>query len=281
MRKSLYFVLIAEIFSCFGQPLRTGPSVDIAPAFARQGVSITTFTDSNFQSKLASLLPADTIDELTLLLPYVVVVENHSRLPIVSTIIRYQRTKANGQEVDAWIQLNTETPSLRLAPEGYLIHTPRGDLSQMLTGAIRNHPASGAVSAVSNQMFSELFDPKRYKAAVVSVDSVTFKGGGIVGPDRFDLMGQDAASEKVRIEIAARLNDTSISDEVLRAWLQQQASQSMAGITQPDGSINHALSAQISWAKMALQLMNSRGRFNIRTEESALQPVNHFFRLDQ
>ena len=62
---------------------------------------------------------------------------------------------------------------------------------------------------MSAQIISGLFDPRRFTSTVISMDSVVFATGGVIGPDNFDLVGQAAASTQAMSDIAAKVNDDS------------------------------------------------------------------------
>jgi len=277
----LFIFIITGIGACFGQPLNSG-SVSVSPTFGLQGIQIVTIADPAFTSKLGSLLPAAIVSELTPLLPYLVLIENHSQTPITKTTVQYERTTPAGLKVYGWSSLNTTAPGAALGPGASLIQAPRSDLSQVLFAArAGNPPNPGVAAAMSAQIISGLFDPRRATSTVVSMDSVIFSSGGVVGPDNFDLLGQAEASAEAMSDIAARASDDSVPDRVLDAWLQRQATQSMALVEQPDGKINHTLLAQISAARAMQSVLATQGRAVLKARVSAVDHTPQLFRLEQ
>jgi hypothetical protein len=279
MKNAFYLLILTGISACPGQQL-SGPVADVSPAFARQSIEVITGTDPTFGASLASLLPANIVSELTPLLPYLVIIENHSQVAITRATIRYQRNTSTGRQLNAWVRLDTTSKASALGPGASLIHTPRSDLSQILFAArAGNPPNQGTVAGISAQIFSALFDPRRFTSTVISLDSAIFAGGGIVGPDNWDVMGEAAASATTWASIAAKVNNDSVTDQELNAWLQQQAKQPLASVEQPDGSINHALAAQVALSQGMLSSLSARGRAALKGIVVNSGP--QFFRLDQ
>ena len=278
-RRFCAFLLIAAA-SAVGQPMRNGPSADIAPIFARQNVSVVTFNDGTFQSKLGNLLPTDLQGELTPLLPYLVIIENHSQLPIVAIRLRYERTSTAGQVANVWVKLDTQ-PRTDLGPGASLIGGPRSDLVQALWSVrAAKRPDPGLLAVKSSQIYGEFFDSRRVAATVVSLDSIVFANGGVVGPDRYDSIGENTASAAALKEILAKISDPSVSDKDLDDWLKSRASQSIRSIAMTDGSINQTLAAQIGQAQAMRAYLAAHGRppTNGPLPEN---PVKQLFRLDQ
>jgi len=273
--------LFSLMACCMGQPLRTGATADISPAFARQNVTVTTFADAAFQAKLSALMPAGVISELNQILPYILIIENHAQLPITKITARFERARADGSLIQCWAQADLRGAGV-LAPEGVMIHTPRSDLSQTLL-AIRSgkSPPPGNVASLAAQILSSLFDSRRFLSTVVSLDSIVFSNGGVVGPDKFDVIAQATASEDALSAVLQQVSDASLNDSELNAWLQQQATQPAALAAQPDGSINHAVSAQIAQAQAMRSYLAVHGRpipgTKIQPPAANVRP----FRLDQ
>jgi hypothetical protein len=186
------------VLSCFGQPLRSGTSVEISPAFARHGVSVITSADASFESKVADLLPPAVLSELRPLLPFVIVIHNNSQAAIARTTVRYERTTGDGRMAYGWSRLDTSSKTAALAPDGTLIHTPRTDLSLAVFAVKAGKiPPQGVVAGMASQIATALFDARRFPSITVSLDSVVFANGGIVGPDNYNVLGEADATAKV------------------------------------------------------------------------------------
>jgi hypothetical protein len=140
-----------------------------------------------------------------------------------------------------------------------------------------------SIANISNQLYTGLFDSRRFTSTTLSLDSVIFKNGGVVGPDRFDAIGKAAAGTKAWSELMAKVNDTSVSDNDLNTWLQQLASQPARNTVGADGAINHYLTAQIAFSRFLLDRVNKSGRADL-TRNTPASPVSgepQLFHLDQ
>jgi len=277
-----FATMITLMSACFGQS-NAVVTVKVSPSFARQGIAVSTIADSDFHQKLENLLGKDVVVELNPILPYMVVLANHSQLQITKTTVRYERTTPTGRIVYGWSQLDTTAKGfVALGPGATLVHAPRSNLSQLLLSAqSATRPGSGVIAAMSAQIASEIFDSRRFISTIVSLDSTIFKNGGVVGPDYFDVIGHSEAAIKAWSDIIGKISDDSITDGKLNGWLQQQAKQSPALAQRADGSLDHYVTAQIALARVALSRVSAQGRAALMKGGLPAQSEPQLFRLDQ
>ncbi|MBL8234700.1 MAG: hypothetical protein JNL98_39745 [Bryobacterales bacterium] len=98
---------------------------------------------------------------------------------------------------------------------------PRTDLSGL----------AGAVAEERNNL-------ARYIAVEASLDSVVLGNGTVLGPDHWDLIESRRAVNAAEAEISAKLNDSSISDADLNAWLEEVSKRPLT--LKPNGLSDHS-----------------------------------------
>ncbi|SRR5579883_138836 len=221
-------------------------AVDIDPTFARYGIQVLGYPDS--QAELTRLLGAGAVSTLGPALPYLLVVTNTATSPITVVVARYPRIDSSdkplyGDMVYRFGQAASSPQELIIAPEAGLtrmLNTP----TRSVTSA-----APGLVSTISG----ELFNPGRVKRTTVSLDSVAFADGRVVGPDRLGFISREQRKAAAAGRIVAKIEDTSVSDTDLIAWLRTF---DVHKVTDGDP----ALLYEASFASMALKVLQQQGR---------------------
>jgi hypothetical protein len=139
-------------------------------------------------------------------------------------VIRYPRVSVEGRAVRGLVISTIAESAFGLANADGLILTPEGQVNQALNNlpgkSAKPFPATPAqtiqaVDANIKQAWSDRFSQGR-----VSLDSVVFADGGVVGPDRMGIFTLLRGQESFENEIAARAQDQSMTDAQFTQWLQ-------------------------------------------------------------
>jgi hypothetical protein len=92
----------------------------------------------------------------------------------------------------------------------------------------------------------------------VSLDSIIFADGSVLGPDRLGVIGIEQAKYAAEGDFLRALNDTTMSDADLTTWLNQVATapvnQAATGRPDPVQAFRHA------YASGLIEFLKQRGR---------------------
>ncbi len=230
--------------------------VDIDPVFARHAIEVAGYLSPDFPSSFARLA-GDSATVISKLRLYTLILKNTAGLAISEVTIRCPKIDTKGRTIqDAMTNVVAPTS----IPLEEIVLTPEPGISMVM-----NSPGKSNMTTQMLQQLVELtymrFDPSRYSQVTVSLDSVLFIDGGMVGPDRAGMLELKKAEDASDLQMAASLEDTSITDEQITKLLTQLSS--ATAITGMD-KINVGEFAlpeyQSAVAGMLLQIIRTKGR---------------------
>jgi len=198
-----------------GQKAGPAVTVTIDPAFDRHGLQIMSYSSPGFQKALTQLVGSETVSSLGPLQPHILIIRNSTPVPLAKFVVRYPRTNASGQTVDGTITTTVADSALG----SDLVLTPDNRLTQALNSNGRIQITGQAITSLVGATIGSEFDPMRFPHAIVSLDLVIFADGGVVGPDQAGVVDLEKAKSEVENVILAQLQDTSITDNDVGAWL--------------------------------------------------------------
>ncbi len=112
---------------------------------------------------------------------------------------------------------------------------------------------------------------RRYTAVEATLDSVILNNGTIVGPDLYGWLEFRRAQYAANAELSVKMNDASVSDEQLDAWLAEVSERPFT--FKPNGLPDHA-SAIGSSARMVRVIIKQHGRAKVATLYSQVTQKN-------
>ena len=157
-----------------------------------------------------------------------------------------------------------------IRPNDFAIATPSFPLTRILIDRAKQPRAdvSGLPAAV--QELKEDF-ARRYTAVEATLDSVILNNGTIVGPDLYGWLEFRRAQYAANAELSVKMNDASVSDEQLDAWLAEVSERPFT--FKPNGLPDHA-SAIGSSARMARVIIKQHGRAKVAALYSQVTQKN-------
>lgn len=195
--------------------------IETSPVFAAHGIKVIGYTDPQHKALIENLIGTANTVAVTSVLPLILIVRNDGGIPIVQLTIRYPRTTPVNSFVEGSEQYNFNTfgrqAMFALSPDGLLTEWFR----QLATN--RSAVSSLQLTNQANLLLKFNFDPVRFPKTTVSLDSVILDDGAVIGPDRRNIMALQTAKAAADQELSNKLNDLSISDDALRAWLTELA----------------------------------------------------------
>lgn len=100
----------------------------------------------------------------------------------------------------------------------------------------------------------------RYIAVETTLDSVVLNNGTIIGPDIYGLVESRRAQDAAMAELLVKMNDASVDDAQLDAWLAEVSERSL--LLKPNGLPDHATIVGSS-ARMARLAIKQHGRAKV------------------
>lgn len=229
-------------------------ATNISPNLAKHGITVLTGSDPQFKDAMGAQLGAETVQSLAPIKPYTLLITNNSGQTITYMMVRYQRILRNGRTVSLdfpyWSEELYQEHGLR--PGVSVLAIPSMSLMRTATG-LQKERASGFSNSSRNlvhvfqsdelESIKGVLSPDAYKGGTVIVDSVVLSDGTMIGPDTWGFEESHRARLDVITEILSRLQDPSVTDADLQAYLSQKAANHnfVTGNGASSGGIDHRL----------------------------------------
>ena len=238
---------------------------DIDPVFATHGIQVFPYSSDQFQGMLVGLVGPDNAAACAPLLPYTLILKNGSPTSIAIVVVRYPRVNTLGATIHGMVISRLVDTALPLASGEGLILTPESTLNQALNQLKSPHkfPLSPreAISQASGNI-QNTWSGERFPSGQVSLDSVVFADGGVVGPDRMGIVALEQGRLVIENEVMARMQDVSVTDNELVQWLTD-----LANAPPPDVQSTVTAAGQIElYRKGFAKAMLSRLKFANRAD---------------
>jgi hypothetical protein len=226
-------------------------TLDIDPAFAKHGVLAVGYSHPQFQPMLLNLVGPQNALALEPLRKYTLILKSTYPAPIALVVIRYPRVSVEGHAVRGLVINTIADSTIPLADGDGLILTPEGQVNQALNHlpgkSARPYPATPAQAIQSVAANIQQAWGDRFTQGQVSLDSVVFADGGVVGPDRMGVIALLRGEELNENDLAARAQDPSMTDAQFSQWLSDVHQSPMA-----DPEISDRASGQLQNYKITL-----------------------------
>jgi hypothetical protein len=181
-------------------------------------VQVFGYSSGQFQPALNSLFGPQAAAALGSIQSYVLVVTNTSGVPVVNAAVRYPRIDSSGKTIDGDMRF-AFGDRLSLSPAPVFVLAPEPNLSKVLNEWGSQPLSPQSLASMASSIAASRFNPGRFAKATVSLDSVVFSDGGVLGPDVLGFIATERAKAGAETDILTHLGDTSISDDQLIPWL--------------------------------------------------------------
>ena len=104
------------------------------------------------------------------------------------------------------------------------------------------------------------FEQRRFSHFAVILDSVVFENGSVLGPDQWGIIAQEQAERSAAQRALKNLSDSSLTDEQVSSWLQEQANEPFLIHPENHPIYDHDKYSEHSLAVMVRQTLKTRGR---------------------
>jgi hypothetical protein len=172
------------------------------------GIHLLPATSPEFIAALKSAADPESIFSIQSILPYSVMVKNFTEERLLMVTVRLYLTEPSGKRV--WHDVTHGTrknyPTDMIAPGSLVLITPEGGLNTVLSGSNSMHiPEKKMLSLSLTQLLDQY---SRQSEVDITLDSVVFEDGGVIGPDKSGNMqavnAWIAAEENVITEVLSR-----------------------------------------------------------------------------
>ena len=234
--------------------------VDIDPVFGEHNIFAIGHRSPQFRDALVNLVGADNAAVCEPVLPYTLIIKNSNPMPIALIVVRYPRVESTGRPVETSFVTRIASSAMSLASADGLIITPHSTLDQSLNHLRSSRPFPLNPQAAMNQIRSNHeggYGAQRFPHGKVSLDSVVFTDGGVVGPDRLGIITVEQGQLAIESEIIARYQDPSSTDDDLKAWLTTMSQEMIADPKLLPTAAGHITLYRISLAKALLNRLNT------------------------
>ena len=275
--KELYITVCANLALCgtliAAQP-ETASRLALAPAtvkldssLANHGVTVRTASSPEFSRMLSAKLGPGTSQSLSPLHPYMLLISNDSAKVITGMLVRYTRRMTNGRMAYSDHPYGSEDlyRQMGIRPGMSVIVAPG---TTVMNSLVQVQKARETASLSNVQAQTHLFQTAEFASAIgelrsdlytdatISVDSVVFEDGTVVGPDVWGTIENHQLRSQVLSEVLFQVQDTKTSDAMLQSWLSSKAGQNFLS----SGTLDHYVYNQSELARMAQQAIKLNGR---------------------
>ena len=192
--------------------LPSGLVTEIDPQFRKYGVEAYAANAPEFQSKVIEALGLENTGLSAAALPYSIVITNHAAVPITAVVIRLLGTGVNGQPIDVE-QVQRLGNGAIFGAGKTLLFSHDSNLTQAFIAK------QGIREAVSRASSGIATIARNQKTPGIVLDSVVFADGTVVGPDQVGIIARDQAYRAAEVDVMAKVEDQSITDDALLQWL--------------------------------------------------------------
>lgn len=189
---------------------------DISPVFARYGIHATTGATTEGDAALAAKLGPEVMESMAGLRSHIAMIRNHGPYTIMDVIWIWMGTTPDGRRVPIGGRTAVESPE-GIKPGDFLITGPSFPLAKILMHRAKQPRAD--LGGLARAVAEGQNNLAQYTSVEASLDSVVLGSGIVLGPDRYGVIESRRATNAAMSEISSRLNDSSVSDADLNAWL--------------------------------------------------------------
>jgi hypothetical protein len=154
---------------------------------------------------------------------YTLILKNSNSVAITNVVVRYPRVMTTGPAVSEAIISKVGPTALALAYKDGLILTPESNVNQALNHlkGMSEKPFPATPAQTMQMAAGNIANAwgSRVVQGQVSLDSIEFADGGVLGPDRMGYIALERLKEAFEIDVIARSQDTSITDEQFVQWV--------------------------------------------------------------
>ena len=234
-------------------------------SFERHGISV---ADPSKQPEiLAKLLPSTVasgifFQNISPLLPFTLVIDNKGTLPISAVTVRYEKTTPANTVAEETTFFDTRAHRGRegLLPGSHWIVVPDSriadDLQRLQSGL---QPRTDLTETDVKRILNR-FEQRRFSHVAMILDSVVFENGSVLGPDQWGIIAQQQAERSAAQRALKNLSDSSLTDEQLSSWLQEQANEPFLIHPENHPIYDHDKYSEHSLAATVRQTLKTRGR---------------------
>ena len=198
-------------------------TLDIDPVFAQHGVLAVGYTNPQFQQMLLGLVGPENAAAIEPLWPYTLILRNANSAPITNVVVRYPRVMATGPAVMGVMISKVAPTAIGLASKDGLILTPESNVNQALNHlkgkSDKPFPATPAQTMQQAAGNISIAWGTRVMQGQVSLDSVEFADGGVLGPDRMGYIVLERLKEAFENDVSTRSQNASITDDQFVQWI--------------------------------------------------------------
>lgn len=263
-------LLLAFGSLAFSQLPPTHLTKTISPVFQKYKVLVACGDEAEGVSTLNKALGEDIVSQLRTILPFLLVVQNNNTegRAIVRLISRVDRFTPAGELIPGISSV--QMPGSGIRNGELFILTPSGEMTQALNAKARGKVTSIDVAELQKRALARI-DSSRFPKAEVSLDSVVFNDGTVLGPDRFGVVDQQTARIRAQSLIADKVLDDTLSDLALSQWLKQVGHRGPVFKPGSKTEQDHYQTAFGSFAVAIDQQLNDIGRQRLKKYVSDLK----------
>ncbi|MCC6589516.1 MAG: hypothetical protein IT168_22655 [Bryobacterales bacterium] len=170
--------------------------------YAAYGVEIKYPSSKDFAASVQSLIGPENLGRLRYLLQFCLLLKNNGSKEIMMTTLRFQSTRGDEPPAHQVIQLNGGTASdgtqKNITPGSTYILGPTTLVTRAMavamTRAMPSAEATPTITDVANRF--QTFDK-----SAMSLDSIVFSDGTVVGPDLFGVVHQNAEQTRAKRDV--------------------------------------------------------------------------------
>ncbi len=193
------------------------PQISYGPLIS--GIELLPGTSPEFEMTLRSFADADSVSSIRPIIPYSIVVKNNTTRPLIGITVRFYLAGASGRTV--WHQMTVGTRSNRasnlIAPGEAVLVTPETGLNAVLRPGLSLHTSDVPILKARLAKHAHLYSQQ--ERLTISVDSVIFENGDVVGPDNARMLqmlnawaaAEDAVTQQVLLRHGSEVDAYLIS----------------------------------------------------------------------
>jgi hypothetical protein len=247
--------------------------------FRKSGVLVQPLNPASTAALQSLGLSPQSEKALSEILPLCFRLQNNSSRAIVQITVRYSMLPHGNESRPAHGTLQSSMLDKVsrhgwIEPAHQLLISPSSSLNLHLSGG------SASVDSIRKEVLAQRaqFSAERFRRVEVSLDSIAFEDGEVIGPDFFNVIAQQSESVKARCDladdVAGRLDDLP----ALQLWLQAKAAE-YRGVDSDTGLPDFYRLAQSGFAQGLLVAMKSLPPAEFVERMRSTQPAESGIRL--